>query len=107
VSRKGYGTITDPEGEEWVMGPGGSLHRPCPPDCVDGYRFVTDLYAVSIADPDEDPGKHAAALNSVYPCSTCNAEVARLWGAGHMHPDHVTAGGCEECKPRPTTKRKS
>jgi hypothetical protein len=70
----------DPDtGEEWVRGPGGTLRRPCPPDCTSGYRPVTEVYAIGVADPEAEPLKYQAALNSVYPCSTCRPEAARLW----------------------------
>lgn len=94
--------IRDPDtGEEWVRGPGGHLHRPCPSDCVGGYRFVSDLYAAGLADPAREPARYQAALNSVYPCSTCRPEVYALWEAEHMRPEHLAGGGCSECKPTP------
>ncbi len=100
-------TVRDPAtGEEWVRGRGGALHRPCPPDCSGGYRPVNELYAVGLADPETEPRKYAAALNTVYPCSTCNAEVARLWQEGHMRPEHLSAGGCTECRPKPTKAKR-
>lgn len=95
--------IRDPDtGEEFVRGPAGTLRRRCPPDCTDGYRPVTDVYAAGIADPETDPARYAAALRSVYPCPTCNPEVHRLWSEGHFHPDHASTGGCPECRHRPT-----
>lgn len=92
-------------GEEWVRGPGGTLRRPCPDDCVDGYRPVGHLYAAGIADPDEDPAMYAAALNSVYPCSSCNGDVYAKWERGCTRPEHLSIGGCEECRPRKAARR--
>lgn len=59
------------------------------------------LYAASIADPDEDPGKYAAALNSVYPCQTCSPEVYARWERGCTRSAHMSVGGCPECRPKP------
>lgn len=84
---------------EWVRGAGGAFHRRCPADCEGGWRPVSHLYAVGIADPDEDPGRYAAALNTVYPCSTCKPEQYRLWSEGHATPQHLASGGCPECRP--------
>lgn len=84
--------------EEWVRGPAG-VHRRCPPDCVDGFRPVSHLYAVGVADPETDPARYAAAMNTVYPCADCSPEAYRLWSEGHTTPDHLTRGGCPECRP--------
>lgn len=83
----------------------GSLRPSCPPDCSDGYRPVSDVYAASIANPETNWSGYAAALNSVYPCQSCNPEVHRLWSEGHFHPDHASSGGCPECRSRPTKQR--
>lgn len=88
--------LRDLDGGEWIRGPGGTLRRPCPTDCVGGYRPVSDLYAQSVSD---DPLVQAAALRSVYPCETCQPEVHRLWSEGHMTPGHLASGGCDVCRP--------
>jgi hypothetical protein len=79
---------------EFARGP-----RGCPTDCSGGWRPVNPEYARSIANPQKDPARYAAALNSVYPCATCRPETFQLWAEGHKHPDHVRTGGCPDCRP--------
>lgn len=71
-------------------------------DCVGGWRYVQEAYAVQIAatkgEPESDAYKAAlsAARNTVYPCRTCQPDRYYRWADHHLDGNHDRSA-CVEC----------